>query len=416
MVITPAGFQGRFSKRGPEAYGPGSPAPRKRSFLSHITMNKILGVLLGLTLGAGGISSNFKAQDDAAIIHVQDYVERIVDSGKCSGIIIGIINEKGRQILSYGELEKGSGKKPNENTVYGIGSITKLFTCFLLADMANHGEVNLNEPISSFLPDLIKAPRFDGKEITLYHLATHTSGLPARPDNLSPANPDDPYADYSGDQLYEFLSKYKLSRKVGLKYEYSNIGVGLLGYILTQKSGIDYETLVHKRICEPLNLSRTIIAVPAKLQSSVATPYNKEGQSVTDWTFSPVFVGAGSLKSTAHDMLIFVAANIGLIDARLSSTFELTHIKHPGNNIALGWHIWDEFGTIIFGHSGSSIGYKSFIGFSKKSKSGVIVLSNKTDAVMDIGLHILDHGYQLRDQWVKNDQAKVARPASGKNP
>jgi CubicO group peptidase (beta-lactamase class C family) len=398
MASTPAGFREKFSKRGLEACDLGTPAPRKGNFLSHITMNKILGVLLGLTFGACSISNNFKAQDDAAIIHVQDYIKRLVDNGKSTSIIIGIINERGQQIFSYGELEKGSGKKPNENTVYGIGSITKLFTCFLLADMANHGEVNLNEPISRFLPDSIKPPMFNGKEITLYHLATHTSGLPARPNNLSPANPDDPYADYSVDQLYEFLSKYKLSREIGLKYEYSNIGVGLLGYILTQKSGIDYETFLHKRICEPLDLSSTMIVVPAELQSSVAVPYNKEGQSVTDWTFSPVFVGAGSLKSTAHDMLIFVAANIGLINSELSSTFELTHVKHPGNNIALGWHIWDEFGTINYGHSGSSIGYKSFIGFNKKSKTGVIVLSNKTDAVMDIGLYILDHRYQLRDQ------------------
>jgi CubicO group peptidase (beta-lactamase class C family) len=348
-------------------------------------------------------SQSVFGQDDTTNSYVKEYIKRIVDNGKSTSVIIGIINEKGRHIFSYGELEKGSGKKPDENTLYGIGSITKLFTCFLLADMVKRGELNLDDPISKFLPDSVKTPTQNGKEITLYHLATHTSGLPTRPNNLSPANPDNPYADYTVEQMFNFLSNYKLTREIGSKYEYSNIGVGLLGYILTHKAGLDYEKLVRKRICEPFNLNSTVITIPTKLQLNVAAPYNNEGQSISEWTFSPTFAGAGSLKSTINDMLIFVAANLGLIDTYLLSTFELTHIKHQENNIALGWHIWNEFGTTNYGHGSSTLGYKSFIGFNKETKTGVIVLSNKTDAVMDIGLHILDHRYKLQDKYFKNE-------------
>jgi serine-type D-Ala-D-Ala carboxypeptidase/endopeptidase len=360
-------------------------------------MYKTLKNLIVLTLSMCCISNNSIAQEDTTFNYVKEYIKRIVDNGKSSSVIIGIVNEHGKQIFSYGELKKGDGKQPDGNTLYGIGSITKLFTCFLLADMVKGGKLNLNDPISKFLPDSLKTPTFNGKEITLYHLATHTSGLPPRPNNLSPANPDNPYADYAVEQMYNFLSNYKLTREIGSSYEYSNIGVGLLGYILTHKAGLDYETLVRKRICEPLHLNSTVITIPTRLQLNFATPYNKEGQAVTDWTFSPVFAGAGSLKSTINDMLVFVAANLGLINSNLLSTFEFTHIKYPGNNIALGWHIWNEFGTTNYGHSGSTIGYKSFIGFNKENKIGVIVLSNTTDAVMSIGLHILDHRYKLQE-------------------
>ena len=358
----------------------------------------ILWIFIYLTVGSGLFSRKCIAQDDTTFHHVQHYIKHEVDSGKCASIIIGIISEKGERVFLYGELEKGTGKKPDANTIYGVGSITKLFTCSLLADMVECGKLSLNDPISKFLPDSIKTPTFNGKEITLYDLATHTSGLPARPDNLIPLSVDQPYADYSVEQLHRFLSHYELSREIGTRYEYSNIGVGLLGYILAQKTGVDYEALVHKRICEPLGLRSTFIAIPAKYQSNVATAYTKEGYPVVDWTFSPIFTGAGALKSTVHDMLIFLAANIGFIHSKLSSTFELTHLKHAKNNIALGWHIWNEYGTTNFGHSGSSIGYKSFIGFNKERKIGVIVLSNRTDAVMDIGLHVLDNRYKLRDQ------------------
>jgi uncharacterized protein (TIGR02145 family) len=366
-------------------------------------MNKIFRNLFLLFLSVCCISNNSTAQEDTTFNYVKEYIKRIVDNEKSTSVIIGLVNEQGKQIFSYGELKKGDSRQPDGNTLYGIGSITKLFTCFLLADMVKRGELNLDDPISKFLPDTLKTPAFNGKEITLYDLATHTSGLPQRPNNLSPANPENPYADYSLQQLYDFLSKFKLTREIGFEYKYSNIGVGLLGYILTQKSGLNYETLVRKRICEPLNLNSTLITLPTKLQLNVATPYNNDGQAVNDWTFSPVFLGSGSLKSTVNDMLIFIKANLGLIHSSLTSTFEITHVKNPDNNISLGWHIWNEFGTTNYGHGGSSVGYKSFIGFNKENKIGVIVFSNKTDAVMDIGLHVLDNRYKLQDQYFKKD-------------
>src|SRR5204863_525604 len=96
------------------------------------------------------------------------------------------------------------------------------------------------DPVSKFLPKSVKVPARNGREITLADLATHTSGLPRLPDNMGKLrmllHMDNPYADYSVEDLYAFLSGYTLPRDIGAEYEYSNLGGGLLGHVLALKS------------------------------------------------------------------------------------------------------------------------------------------------------------------------------------
>jgi hypothetical protein len=117
------------------------------------------------------------------------------------------------------------------DTLFEIGSITKVFTAVTLADMAAKGEVHLEDPISKYLPEGTRAPSLDGKQITLLDLATHRSGLPRMPSNFEPKDPSNPYADYTLDRMFAFLNGYTLERAPGAAYEYSNLGMGLLGCI-----------------------------------------------------------------------------------------------------------------------------------------------------------------------------------------
>src|SRR5205085_8424519 len=111
-------------------------------------------------------------------------------------------------------------------TIFEIGSATKVFTSLLLADMVQRGQVALDDPVAKYLPPTVKMPERHGRSITLVDLATHTSGLPRLPTNMTPKNQANPYADYSVEQLYQFLSNYQLTRDVGSQYEYSNLGGG----------------------------------------------------------------------------------------------------------------------------------------------------------------------------------------------
>jgi len=150
--------------------------------------------------------------------------------------------------MAYGTLEKGHMGPLNGDTIFEIGSISKVFTSLLLADMVNRKEVALDDPAAKYLPEHVRMPERSGKAITLLDLSTHRSGLPRVPGNLNPKDPTNPYADYSVDDLYQFLSGYTLPRDPGSEVEYSNLGGGLLGHILAHRAGTDYESLIRSRI------------------------------------------------------------------------------------------------------------------------------------------------------------------------
>jgi serine-type D-Ala-D-Ala carboxypeptidase/endopeptidase len=167
------------------------------------------------------------APPDAEIRRI--LAERIDVQKQGVGIVVGIIDAHGRRVVAYGALEKGDKRPLDGDTIFEIGSITKVFTALLAADMAQRGEVKLDDPIQEYLPPTVKIPERGGKQITLIDLATHTSGLPRMPENFRPKDPSRPYVDYTVDALYSFLSSYELRRDIGIKYVYSNLGFGLLG-------------------------------------------------------------------------------------------------------------------------------------------------------------------------------------------
>ncbi len=169
------------------------------------------------------------------------------------------------------------------NTIFEIASVTKVFTSLLLADMVERGEVKLDDPISKFLPAAVKLPTRNGKEITLVELATHTSGLSRIPDNLNPKDWQNPYADYTVDNMYTFLSGYTLPRDIGSKYAYSNLGAGLLGHVLSLKAGSSYESLVIDRICKPLGMNDTTMILSDEMKSRFAVGHNKDGLPAEHW-------------------------------------------------------------------------------------------------------------------------------------
>jgi len=154
-------------------------------------------------------------------------------------------------------MSKAHNVPVNENTLFDIGSITKTFTTLLLADMVERGIVNLTDPIEKYLPASVKVPEFNGTKITLEDLATHTSGLPDWPSNIwLNNNVGDINPNYNANQLYQALSNTKLTREPGSQVQYSSFGIGLLGHILSLKSGgIPYEQLVKDRILDVLGMN-----------------------------------------------------------------------------------------------------------------------------------------------------------------
>jgi CubicO group peptidase (beta-lactamase class C family) len=158
-----------------------------------------------------------------------------------------VIGPEGRRIVAAGSTGANDPRPVDGDTVYEIGSITKVFTSLLLADMVERGEVAVDDPVAKYLPG-VKVPERNGKRITLHDLSTHRSALPRMPANFPAKNPTNPYVDYPVVRLYEFLSSHALRRDIGAEYEYSNLGAGLLGHALARRAGMSYESVLRERV------------------------------------------------------------------------------------------------------------------------------------------------------------------------
>lgn len=327
--------------------------------------------------------------------------DRIDVQKQSMGIVVGVIDATGRRVVAYGRAAKDDPRPLDASTVFEIGSMTKVFTSLVLMDMVAKGQVSLDDPVAKFLPPDVKVPERGGRKITLRDLSTQTSGLPRMPDNFHPKDPGNPYADYTPEMLYQFLSGYTLTRDIGEKYEYSNLGVGLLGLALARRNGTDYETMVRTRVLKPLGMNDTAITLTPALKARLATGHNGDLKPVPNWDL-PTFAGAGALRSDAADMLTFLSANLGFTKTPLAADMAAEISMHrptgtPDLDIAYAWHIFTAHGKTIYWHNGGTGGYRSFMGYDLQAKVGVVALSNTSTAagVDDIGHHLLDAEFPL---------------------
>lgn len=381
-------------------------------------INRLVSASLGIAMLAHGAFAQATATSafatDSAIRSI--LIERIDKQHQSVGIVVGLIEPTGRRIVSYGGLAKGDTRPLDGNTVFEIGSISKVFTSVLLADMVRRGDVALDDPVAKYLPATVSVPERAGHKITLVDLATHSSGLPRMPSNFKPKDNGNPYADYTVDQMYQFLSGYTLTRDIGAQFEYSNFGVGLLGNALTRRAGMDYEALVRSRIADPLGMTNTRVTPTADMKARFATGYDPAMNATPYWDL-PTFAGAGALRSTANDMLTFLAANIGLTASPLSPAMtSMLAVRRPaggpGSAIGLGWLVASPPAPMheVVWHNGGTGGFRSFVGFDRERRIGVVVLSNAGTAagVDDIGMRLLNKEVPLVKPPEKKEHKEIA--------
>jgi len=335
----------------------------------------------------------------ADIAEIRSIMANRVESGRAVGMVTGLIDEKGRRLVASGKVSLDGTPQPDGDTVYEIGSVTKVFTSLILADMIEKGEVKPDDPVARCLPATVKVPSRNGRQITLLDLSMQVSGLPRLPDNLRPADPANPYVDYDAAKLYEFLSRYTLTRDPGDKYEYSNLAVGLLGHALALKAGVSYEELLRRRIFDPLGMTSTAITLSESQKKRLAPGYNDKLKPVKNWDFG-VLAGCGAVRSTVNDMLRFLAANLELTDTPLKFAVRRMRSVTKGIGaedleIGMAWHVLTKFDTRIWWHNGGTYGYRSFVGFNPAKQEGVVVLCNTFVDNDDLGRHILESRYPV---------------------
>jgi len=342
-------------------------------------------------------------------VKIDEVVQPLINTNKNVGVSVGIIYKDDSAVFGYGRVNLNTGRQPDGDTIYEIGSITKVFTALLLINMTENKLVNFTDSIGQFLPPSVQTPTYDNTEITLIDLASHMSGLPRIPSNINNFKDyltldfvKNPYASYTPSRLYTFLSKHTLKNKPGAQYSYSNLGMGLLGHILAHSQTKTYEDMVVSRICNSLGMNDTRITLSHDQESRLARGYqgvlNISGLRLSfpanNWDI-PTLAGAGALCSTVNDLIKFLSANMAITQTPLSTSMETAQVaRHQiksNMGIAMGWHIQDPDSQedAIIWHNGRTGGYSSYMGFNKKHRIGVVILSNSNSPVDEAGIRII---------------------------
>jgi len=313
------------------------------------------------------------AQEDLAP-KVRRLAQPYVDSNTVVGLSIGVLRGSESATVHLGKTNE-KGPKPDNGTIYEIGSISKVFTNLLLADAVVQGKFKLEQDAQDLLPKDVTMPKWKNQSITLLDLATHSSGLPRLPDNMPWGDKQDPYADYTSKLAHKFLNSHNLQRAPGEKSEYSNFGVALLGHMISDNASSGYDELLQNRVVEPLQMQSTAIKLTPAMKKRSATPYMGPGLPTVGWNFADM-PGAGGIRSTTSDMMKFAKANLRGTDGELGKAMELAWKQHRNSKesrMGLGWQIAADGSRW---HNGQTGGFHSMLMLNRKAKLGVVLLSN----------------------------------------
>jgi serine-type D-Ala-D-Ala carboxypeptidase/endopeptidase len=310
------------------------------------------------------------------------------------GIVVGVLGPQGPRFVAGGT---GAGAKVDRNTLFEIGSMSEVFTGLILADMANKGEVSLDDPAAKYLPKGHHMPERGGRQITLRDLSTHRSGLPPLADDMDAVDRlDGPFSDYGEAQLLAFLDRYQLTQDIGSRWDRSSLGVGLLGYLLARAAHTDYETLLRNRITSPLGMQDTLITVSPAEARRVAPPFDAYMRPAKPWNLG-VLAGAVGIRSSAADMLIFSRAVLDpkspiAAAVKTALSVRIAIVAHELDQ-ALGWqvsHGGPGGGELLQG-DGRTGGYHATLGLEPaKGRAEVVLINSAAEpSATDLGLHLL---------------------------
>jgi CubicO group peptidase (beta-lactamase class C family) len=318
-------------------------------------------------------------------------------SGRRIGLVVGCLHSGEQRVVGYGRLRRETQGPPDGGTIFEIGSVTKVFTGLLLADLAEDGIVGLDDPLASYLPASARVPTFGGQQITLGDLASHAGGLRRDPKGTLGrwlGDRRNPYASLSVEELYTDLARTRLRRRPGERVKYSNLGAGLLGDALARAAGRSYEELVRERICLPLDMRDTRITPTGEQTARLATGHTRRGRPTAPFPL-PALAGAGALHSTATDLLRLLRANLDPAHTPLASQIERTQVPRLRRakrvEVGIGWLIARPPGAAgpMLWHNGGTSGFRSFVAVAREADTAVVVLSNTARSVDRLGLRIL---------------------------
>ena len=322
------------------------------------------------------ISCNNEEQISTLDIEIERLSKSFTVYGRTTGIAIGIIKDGQKKIYLDGFANTENDKPLTEHTILEIGSVTKTFTALLFAQLHLEGRLNMNDYANAYLTADLQLPDKDGVKIKIIHLLNHTSGLAREPDDISS---DHPYC-YSESELSAYLKRITLDSIPGAKQKYSNTGFAIAGLMLENITDSTYTELLETRIFKKLGMVNTLSELDENQEENFAQGYfGSEKRDYLQW--SNAFMGAGVIKSTINDLLIymehFIDAEASVLRAPIELTMDSTFSIDSDDFVGLSWFLWNnpDNNRIVF-HAGGQNGYSSIVSFNVTNQTGAIVMMN----------------------------------------
>ena len=328
---------------------------------------------------------------------VDSLAQPLIDSGEIHGLAIGVLTPDG-QIHTYGygctDLPNAT-PSPNGNTIFQIGSVSKVFLTALLAKLVDEGVLHYDDTVRGILPPEVSLDEEVGR-LTLSELALNTGGFSRQPLTFCAMRNflsflftgKNLYAYIDKPYLYDYLRKKRVPPKEERYYRYSNFGYGVLAHLISVKTGRSIEDLLQEKICRPLHLRDTTFNLTAEQKMRLAVGhvgsqprFMRRGQPLEPWDMGEIMRPAGSLYSTANDLMLFAQANLGLLHHPLEPVLASTHraqLRRTDEDVAFGWlinYIGDDQVKLTY-KAGVIAGYSGYIAFHEESRIAVVVLSN----------------------------------------
>jgi len=339
-----------------------------------------------------------------------DYlVQPLIDSREECGLVAGVITPNGAtQTFCYGSADKpGAAPAPNADSIFQVGSVSKLFLTVLFEKLAEEGRLNYNDTLGSILPASAQASA-DARNITLYELATHMSGLPREP--IQPVQfssllrymlaGHNLYSYLNKDYLYRYLRHVHTPPREKREFVYSNLGIGLLANLIEIKTGQSVTNLIVEEIIRPLGLKDTGFVLNKEqntrlIQGHVGNQacWKLASSSMPPWDLGEILNPSGGMYSTPNDLLLFAKAHLHMLPTPLAPVLDATHrtqILTPRGGEALGWILQNfEDGSTLTFKDGMIGGYCSYIGLDLDRKVAVVVLHNQFSWDEKVGHNLL---------------------------
>jgi serine-type D-Ala-D-Ala carboxypeptidase/endopeptidase len=286
---------------------------------------------------------------------------------------------------------------------FEIGSVSKAFTGVLLSEMIERSELSLDDTVQQHLPAGVTMPRFEGLEVTLRDLVTHTSGLPALPPGMRPASPLNPYVDVDEKVIVGGLSQLVLTHPPGERHAYSNWAFMLLSDIVGRRGGKPYDALLAERVLAPLGMKDTVVSDNRRL----VTGHASFGRDTPAWEFPARFGGVGAIRSTPEDMARFARAMLGdvprdapeTLKRALAASTQPQRVVSDQLTMATAWFVPkrpDRPEPWVF-HNGMTGGFSSSLLIDPKQRRAAIVLADAFGGFDDIAFRLLAPAAPLRE-------------------